>query len=174
MEIRANIEMIEKVDRMTRFYLSTSDGSAAAELEKMLDDDLRVKIVRYRKPRSLNANAMLWACISDIANAVELDTWTIYIDLLRSYGKSTYICVKPSAVESVKKQWRESIELGPIEINGKPGVQMQVFVGSSTDNTEEMSRLIDGALQQMQDLDLPLPIPSDVQAALNEWETYNS
>lgn len=174
MEIKGRLEAINRVDGRTYFALSTQEGSAAAELEKMKDNELRIKVVRYRKNRSINANAMLWKCINDIANEVELDTWTIYIDLLRLYGKSTFICVKESAVESVKKQWRESLELGPVTINGKPGVQMQCFFGSSTYNTEEMSRLIDGALDMMDDLGIPLPIPSDVQAALNEWETYNS
>ena len=174
MEIKGRLEAINRVDGRTYFALSTPEGSAAAELEKMKDNELRIKVVRYRKNRSLDANALLWACINDIANAVELDTWTVYLDLLRSYGKSTFIIVRPNMVDSVREQWREIREVGPIEVKGKKAVQLQCFFGSSTYNTEEMSRLINGALQQMQDLDLPLPIPSDVQAALNEWESYNS
>ena len=172
MEVRGRLEAVNKVGGRTLFALSTDSGAAAAELEKLKDQDLRVKVVRYRKPRSLNANALMWHCIGEIANAIQVDTWTVYIDMLRNYGKFTFICVKPNMVESVKKQWRESLELGPVIVNGKEAVQMQVFFGSSTYDTAEMSRLIDGTISMMEALELPLPIPNEVKAALEEWETY--
>lgn len=171
MEVKGRLEAINRVDGRTLFALSTEAGSAAAELEKMAESDLRIRVVRYRKPRSNNANAMFWHCVTEIANALGIDTWTVYIDQLRQFGKSTFIVVKPNMVESVKAQWRESLELGPIKVNGKEAVQMHVFFGSSTYNTEEMSKLIDGAIQTMEDLDLPLPIPADVKAALEQWES---
>lgn len=168
MEVKARLESVTRADGKTLFALST-DFDAAEELEKMADKDLRVRVVRYRKPRSLNANALFWHCVDEIATALRIDRETVYIDMLRQFGKSTYICVKPNMVEAVKKQWRECIELGIVKINGKPAKQMQCFFGSSTYDTAEMSRLIDGTIETMRDLDLPLPIPKDVQMALEEW-----
>ena len=173
MEVKARLEAVNRVDGKTLFALSTEEASTAAELSKLADKDLRIRIVRYRKSRSLNANALFWACVNDIANAVEVDSWTIYIDMLRQYGKSTFICCKPNAVDAVKAGWRESVEIGRVTINGKEAVQMQVFFGSSTYDTEEMSRLIDGTLETMRELDIPLPIPHDIQAALEAWEQMN-
>ena len=169
MEVKAKLAAVNQVGGQTLFALSTGDGSAAAELQKMANKDLRIRIVRYRQSRSLSANSLFWACVNDIANAVEVDSETIYVDMLRQFGKSTYICCKPNAVDAVKESWRECIEVGPVEINGKEAVQLQVFFGSSSYNREEMSRLIDGTMSVMQELDIPLPIPQDVQAALDEW-----
>lgn len=170
MEAKARLVSLGRVGGETVFTLSTDSADAAMDLERMRNNDLRVRVVRYRKPRSLNANSLLWHCIGEIAKATDNDIWAVYLDMLCHYGQSTFICCRESAVETVKKQWRACIELGPVKINGKPGVQMQVFYGSSTYDTAEMSRLIDGAIETMRQLDLELPMPADIRAALGQWE----
>ena len=175
MEVKGQLEAVNGMGGRTIFALSTGAENAAAELEKLKGKELKIKVVQYRKGRSLSANALFWHCVDEIAKALRRDRWSVYLSLLKDYGKSTYICVKPNMVESVKKQWRECMELGIVKVNGKPAIQMQVFFGSSTYDTAEMSRLIDGTIDEMRELDLPLPIPTEVTAALEAWdEQHNS
>jgi len=156
----------------TEFTFSTDSQNAVAELERLREHDIRLKATRYRKKRSLSANGLFWHCIGQMAEALRTDKWDVYLSMLRQYGKFTYICVKPNMVEAVKDQWRESMEWSSVDINGKPATQMLCFFGSSSYNTKEMSRLIDGTIHEMKELGLDPPMPQDIQIALEQWETY--
>lgn len=175
MEVKARLENVSQnllTNKVTMTF-STDSKTAAEEVEKLKDKELRLKVVQYRKKRSLSANAMFWGCCGKIAEATGSDKWTVYLNLLRSYGKFTYVCVQPHMVDAVKSQWREAEVWNSIDINGKPAVQMICYFGSSSYDTAEMSRLIDGTLQEMKELGLDLPMPQDVKTALEQWEKQN-
>ena len=151
--------------------LSINEKNAISEIEKLKDDEkLSIKIVRYRKKRSLDANGLLWYCLGQIAAALQADKWDIYLQMLKRYGKYTYICVKPNMVDSVKAQWRESEVIGEVNINGSEAVQMLCYFGSSTYNTQEFSVLLDGVISEMQEMGLEAPLSQDMRRALEEWE----
>lgn len=175
MEVKAKLKDISRsyLDNKTVFSFETQSMIAAEELERMQDADLRVKVVRYRKKRSLSANALFWHCVGKIAEAAKLDKWDVYLYMLRHYGKFTYIVCKPNMVDAIKQQWRECEEWNSVNINGKPAVQMLCYFGSSSYSTKEMARLIDGAIQEMMEMGLDLPMTQDVQVALEQWETVN-
>ena len=79
----------------------------------------------------------------------------------------------PQAVEAVKKQWRETQEVGEISINGTTAVQLLCYYGSSTYNTKEFSRLIDGTMEEMKQLGLQTPADEQIERSLKEWEKKN-
>ena len=130
-------------------------------------------ISEHREKRSKNANALLWKCLGDIAEALKADKWDIYLQMLKRYGKYTYICVKPSMVEAVKKQWRECEELGEIDINGSKAVQMLCYFGSSTFDSKEFSTLLDGVISEMKEMELPTPDNKEIERILEQWEKKN-
>lgn len=131
---------------------------------------LDVTAKRHRNRRSLNANALLWKCLSEIASALRADKWDIYLQMLRAYGESTYVCVKPQAVEMLKRQWRECEEIGALNINGKPAVQMLCYYGSSTYDTKQFSVLLDGVIYEMKQMGLETPTSEQMRHSLEEWE----
>jgi hypothetical protein len=147
----------------------------ADELARELNsnDTLIIKVSKKRNRRSLNANALLWECLGQMAIVLRTDKWDVYLRMLRRYGKYTYVCVKPSAVDAVRRQWRESEVLGDITINGRPAVQMLYYFGSSTYNSKEFSVLLDGVISEMEDMGLQPPLPADVQAAIEMHEKEN-
>lgn len=152
------------------FLLTFAVDEIPPGVDKLPEGDLTISLKKYREKRSLNANALLWTCIGEMASALRADKWEVYLHLLKQYGKYTYICVKPEAVESVKKQWRESEELGHININGKDAVQMLCYFGSSTYDTAEFSALLDGTLSEMKEVGIQLPPDRRVQEALAAWK----
>ena len=131
-----------------------------------LNGDLRVKIQPWKESRSDRANRLLWACIGEIAKATRTDKWDVYLDALKHYGKYTYVCVRPDAVEALKKQWRECEVLGDININGDRATQVLCYYGSHLYDTEEMAYLIDGVMQEMRNIDLPVPLTEKDKAVL--------
>lgn len=137
-------------------------------------DKLTITAKKYRKKRSLDANALLWLCLGRIAEALNSDKWSIYLQMLKRYGQYTYICVKPNVVESVKLQWRECEEIGEIDINGQKAIQMLCYFGSSTYNTKEFSVLLDGVIQEMKGIGIEAPTTEEMRRALELWEQLNS
>lgn len=129
-------------------------------------EKLNIEVKKYRQKRSLNANALFWSCIGQIAAELHIDKWSIYLQMLKRYGKYTYICVKPSVVEAVKSQWRECEEIGEIDINGQKSVQMLCYFGSSTLNTKEFSVLLDGVISEMKEMGLPTPETEEIERAI--------
>lgn len=135
---------------------------------------LEVSVKEYKPHRSKDANALLWVCLTEIAKALRTDNWSVYLQMLKRYGKAVCIVVKPEAVESVKKQWRECEVLGDYEVNGQPAVQMLCYYGSSTFDSSEMSRLLDGVISEMDEMGLQKPTSAEMTRALDEWEKHRN
>lgn len=150
---------------------TVNESPTGAEIDEIKDaDKLTVKATKCRKKRSLDSNGMLWACLGQIASALRTDKWEVYLLMLKRYGKFTYIVVRESAVEAVKRQWRETEVIGEVTVNGQKGIQMLCYFGSSTYNTQEFSVLLDGVISEMQEIGLQPPLPKDVQIAMERYE----
>ena len=134
------------------------------------DTEKTFDLYEHKEKRSHNANALLWACLGEIAREIGSDKWEVYLQMLKRYGTYTYICVKPKAVEAVRKQWRESEEIGRVTINGEEAVQMLCYYGSSTYNTKEFSALLTGVISEMREMGLMSPTDYEMQTALEQWE----
>lgn len=138
--------------------------------DKTRDKDLNLEIKQHRNHRSKDANALLWECIGRLAMALRADKWDIYLLMLRRYGQYTYIVVPPNAVEMVARQWRECEVIGDININGRDGVQMLCYYGSSTYDTKQFSILLDGVISEMKEIGLTAPTSEDMRRSIEEWE----
>ena len=51
-------------------------------------DKLRIKAVRYRKKRSLDANAYYWVLVTKMAEALKVSKPFMHNHLLRKYGQT--------------------------------------------------------------------------------------
>ena len=121
-----------------------------------------------KEKRSNDANGLLWSCLQEIANALHSDKWTVYLMMLKRYGKFSYVIVHPDAVESMRKQWRELEVVGEVDVNGKKGVQLLCYYGSSTYNTKEFSVLLDGVISEMKEMGLTPPPTKEMQMLLEK------
>ncbi|MEQ2756946.1 hypothetical protein [Hominifimenecus microfluidus] len=77
-------------DMVTQRYLITIAVPALPEIaeqsRRLAEGNVAVQIGRYRKPRSLDANAYHWLLCSRIAAALETDTDSVHYDLMLRYG----------------------------------------------------------------------------------------
>lgn len=142
-----------------------------AEINELMQcEKLSIEVKRFRKHRSNDANRLLWHCIGELAIALRVTAWEVYLLMLKRYGKFTYICVKPSVVDAVKKQWRECEVIGEVDINGQKAVQMLCYFGSSTLDSKEFSVLLDGVISEMKEMGLETPTSKEMQRAIERWE----
>lgn len=139
-------------------YLSEQDATKEWELKE------------HKGKRSLDANGLLWACLQEIAQAIDTDKWSVYLQMLKRYGKFSYVIVKETAVDAMKKQWRECEEVGTIDIHGEKAVQLLCYYGSSTYDTKEFSKLLTGVIDEMRQMGLTPPPDRQTQELLNQWK----
>ena len=159
----------------TVIMFTMNEKAALSEVDKIKDiEKLRIEAVQYRKKRSLDANGMFWSCVGEIAKALRCDKWEVYLQMLKRYGQYTYICVKPHMVDAMKAQWRECEVVGEVDINGQKAIQMLVYFGSSTYNTQEFSVLLDGVISEMKEIGLQPPASREMQEALKQWEKMHN
>ena len=158
-------------DIATRKWLISFEVEDAPEVfDKTKDKPLNIEIKQFREGRSKDANALLWACIGEIAVALRTDKWSVYLLMLKRYGQYTYICVPPQAVDMVKRQWREVEEVGDIKINGRDAIQLLCYYGSSTYDAQQFSALLDGVISEMKELGLQTPTSEEMRRSLEELE----
>jgi hypothetical protein len=94
----------------------------------------------------------------------------VYLEMLSRYGVFTHIVVKPNVVDRVKAEWRTVRELGEVTINGKTGIQLQCFFGSSTYDSKEFSVLLDGVIQEAEELGIETLGQAEAERMIAEWK----
>ena len=153
-----------------------SREKAARAIEDVQDAKYPVvcEIKQQRPKRSLNANAYCWVLIGKIAEKLELPNDAVYEMMLQQYSEAyTYMVVKPEAVEKVKATLKAghiyAYEIGNVNVGCKEGVQLQLYYGSSTFDTKQMSRLIDGIVSEAKDLGIETATPAELARYKEEW-----
>lgn len=167
-----NIRLIYTEQGKAEIILSTDQGRIdISPLKEVVAKGkvLAVEIKQYRKKRSLDANGYLWVLLQKIAEAVNSSKNEIYLQMLERYGVFTHIVVKPHMVDKVKQEWRTVRELGEVAINGKTGVQLQCFFGSSTYDTKEFCTLLDGVISEAKELGIETMTPDEIARLKDEW-----
>ena len=89
--------------------------------------------------------------------------------MLRRYSQFTRIILKPEAVKSFEENWEVTKELGEVTVNGKKGIQIQAYFGSSTYDSKQMSILIDGIKNECHDLGIETLSDEEIENMNKEW-----
>ena len=165
MKTQGRVTGIQVPFRSEKAVISFEVTADPADVERYKDKELDITIVRHSKKRGLAANAMLWACLGEIAAAARTDNWSAYLYMLERYGKYSTVLIKAEALPDLRRVWRETRVVGERE-DGM--VEVLCFYGSSTYTTEEFSRLLDGVVSDMKELGLTPPPSREMQAALEE------
>ena len=167
MKTQGRLTGIQVPFRSKKAVISFEVTADPADVERYKDKELDITIVRHSKKRGLAANAMLWACLGEIAAAARTDNWSAYLYMLERYGKYSTVLIKAEALPDLRRVWRETRVVGERD-DGM--VEVLCFYGSSTYTTEEFSRLLDGVVSDMKELGLTPPPSREMQAALEELE----
>lgn len=131
--------------------------------------ELSVEIKEFRNRRSLDANAYAWVLMQKLAVALHTSREEVYLLMLERYGVFTHLIVKPAVVERMGAEWRAFKELGEVTVNGTTRVQIQLFFGSHTYDTKEMSALIDGIVDECKNLGIETMTPEELDRIKGEW-----
>lgn len=151
--------------------IRTNARAALADIEPGLEYDVTIK--RYKKRRSLDANAYFWVLANRLAEKTGIAKTDIYRSYIREIGgNSDTVCVLASAAEKLCTGWEKHgagwvSESMPSKIPGC--VNVTLYYGSSTYDTAQMSRLIDLAVEDCKAQGIETMTPEELERLKGEW-----
>ena len=147
--------------------------------------DIQIDVIKKKKQRSLDANAYMWALCDKIAKQISIKhkeyntgiTYTkedVYKHQIKELGVFAIVPIKNEAVDTYIRRWNKR-GLGWIaEVAAEskiPGYKNVItYFGSSSYDTEEMSRLIDGVVQDAKQLGIETATPEELSLMKEEWK----
>ena len=129
----------------------------------------KYEITEYHEKRSLSANAYAWALIGKIADVMRKSKEAVYLQMLKDYGQSEFVSVLADI--NVKGYFKYFEEYGTGHVEGKEFRHYKVYKGSSEYDSREMAILIDGIIQEAQNLGIETIPPAERDRLINEWNT---
>ena len=149
-------------------------GKAMALVRKHKDKLYNLEVKEYRKKRSLDANAYAWVLIHKLAEAMRLTPEEVYLQQVLNVGNNfTPMCVREQDVDRFRKSWQSNGLGWPVRDLGYsqvPGCRnLMAYHGSSTYDTDQMSRLIDNLVQDCKALDIETLSPDKLALLKEEW-----
>lgn len=151
------------------------DASVAGQVENIRSDDLlRIRAIKYKQKRSLDANAYAWVLMTKIANHPDISSSKedVYEQMLQKYGtlyedEDGYITItvkKSVDMSKVDGHWKY------IKDNGKFSSYLMIK-GSSEYDTAEMSHFIDRIVEEAKELGIETATPDELERMKQEWGT---
>lgn len=150
-------------------------GKAMALVRKHKNRLYDLEVKEHREKRSLDANAYAWVLIHKLAAVMRLTPEEVYLNAVLNVGDNfTPMCVRLQDVERFKRSWQSNglgwpvLDLG---ISQVPGCRnLMAYHGSSTFDTAQMSRLIDGLVQDCKALDIETLSEEKLSLLKESWQ----
>lgn len=154
--------------------LEVNEKQEAMQLaEELKDMRCDIKITKHREKRSLNANSYAWSLIGQIAENQRLSKEEVYKHYVKNLGVYRQIQINKDAVETIKHSWSMNGLAWLTEVvdysNDEDFVIMNLYYGSSTYNTRQMSSLIDAIVQDCKDLGIETKTPDEIDRLKSLW-----
>lgn len=136
-------------------------------------ETLTIKVGKFRKRRSLDANAYCWVLISKLAEKLSIPKTEIYRNAIREIGgNSDTVCVQDKAVQSLCDGWQRNgigwmTETFKSKLDGCTNVTL--YYGSSTYDTNQMSRLINNIVEECRLQGIETRSQEELESLLNAW-----
>ena len=150
----------------------TTDKSNLRQLQKLEDKQYVVEIKRYLKKRSLSQNSYLWVLLDKLGEKVHLSKEEVYKKYISDYGVFEIIPIKNEAVNRFVKSWCERglgylcKDMGESKVKGF--TNLMVFYGTSSYNTQEMTRILEAVIYDCEEMDIETMPLKDILLLSND------
>lgn len=138
-------------------------GTAEA-LVKWLFNQSREKLFEvkeHKEKRTLTQNAYMWSLINEIANKMRLSKEETYVKMLKDYSQSMLVTIRADI--DVSKFFKYYEFERETKINGVNFKIYKVYEGSSQMNKNEFRVLLDGVIQEAQQLGICTLTPNEIE-----------
>lgn len=132
------------------------------------DKELEISIRTVAKKRSLDQNAYLWLLLERLAVALRSTAEEIYEKMLDRYGLHVYINAPEGAEQTIYNTLKQAKMVKTVERSGEKSVVYKAIIGSSHYDTAQMTRLLDGVIDECKGLGIQTEIDDGME--LNGWK----
>lgn len=136
-------------------------------VDNLIDKELEIEIKEYKEKRSLNANALLWKLCNELGNKLRISKEEVYLMALKNYGQSEVISIQSDV--NIQGYFKYFEEIGTGKINNKEFTHYKIYKGSSEYDTQEMSILLDGVVQDAKEQGIQVLSASELDLIKREW-----
>jgi len=173
MEITGYIKDISRsINGETIVSISVDDANMSELRELSKISKLAVLLKKYRKKRSLDANAYHWVLCNKLADALESDSDSIHYDLMVRYGEiirnddgtRAVISVLPEVDMRKCNVYARRIGVGTV--GEKEFVHYALIKPSRLYDSKEMATLISGTILEAKEAGIETLSPAEISAMM--------
>jgi len=161
------------LDGEYQLTIGTFDKAILDTWDELHENDVNVEIKKFRRRRSLDANAYAWVLIDKLAEKMNRSKVEIYREAIRGIGGTTNtVCVVDEAVDRLVTSWQRNglgwfADVVPSKLPGCTNVVL--YYGSSSYDSKQMASLIDHIVQDCQALGIETLTPQEIAAMNEQW-----
>ncbi len=143
--------------------------------DELKEHDVRLDIKRYRKRRSLNANAYFHVLVNKIAGAIGADDDEVKINLVLQYGtlekdsEGSTLGFKLPATADPRVLYKYVKEFDTRQEDGITFKCYLVYKRTRDLDTKEMAQLIDGTVYEAKELGIQTLPPAEIERMKQLW-----
>lgn len=155
-------------------------------LDEIRDKSLLIEITERVKKRSLSANALYWSLAGKLAAFLHISNSRMHNILLRRYGVAEeidgeeLICFIPDTDKAEEKALEaDAYHIRPTSAtkvfkDGNTRRMYKILKGSHEYTTKEMSRLINGLIDECNHVGIPTASPEEVAEAMKRYGKHHA
>ena len=175
MECKGYIKDINLKDNKVLINLETENKTILEELEKLFNSQkqMKIEIKKYRKKRSLDANAYFWVMVDKLSEKLSIGRTEMYRKYIKEGGVMQIIPIKTECVDKWISIWEEKGDGWFCETmtSKLPGyTNIKTYFGSSSYDSNEMARIIDLAIQDCRAEEIETLSDQEINNLIKEWE----
>lgn len=157
---------------------SVNEPQAVNEVHSLKNEKLTVKAVKYRKKRSLDANAYAWQLMSKLAETITppISKEECYELMLQRYGTNetdadgNIVKISVLAEIDISNMGIHFSCIGQGHVGDKLFNHYRVIKGSSEYDTKEMSLFIDGIVSECKEVGIETLTPDELEKMKSSWK----
>jgi hypothetical protein len=144
--------------------------------DALKDVELDLTLKKHREKRSRNANAYMWVLCEAIAQNQGITKVEVYRKQIREVGVCEVLTIREDALQRFAEAWCER-GLGwfvDIADDAPDGKQVLAYYGTSCYTTTELSRVINGLVEDCRALGIETATPEELSLLMEAYEEHRS
>lgn len=172
--MRGRLKSVSR-DIVTGKYSVAFETDNLPDIEDLTGKELEIAAKVYREKRSLNSNSYFHLLTGKIAEKMNTSNTHEKNRLIREYGQWEIIdgmiptiTVKPEYEDLILDV--DGLHVKPTGRDAAGRVEFGLMRGSSTYDTREMARLIDGTVEEAKELGIETLTPDQIERMKQAWK----
>lgn len=145
------------------------------DIEQLKGLKLKIEAKKYIKKRTTNANNYFWKLLQELCELEEIDTIEEYKRRVKELGIFRRFKIEKENVNTFEKMWTAQGTAWFCEILDTEYTEniefkiIDAYYGSSSFNSKQMARLIDGLVQDCKVCGIETKPKAEINALLESW-----